>query len=351
MSSDSEVRVIRISALEKHPNADKLSIVQADGRPVVVRTQDWQVGDLAVYVPVDMIVPTEQPEFEFLKGHSRVRAARLRGVFSEGLLIKSRPSMALGEEVSSKFGILKFVPPAEREPTPPAVESRGGSRGARLLILAPVLLTCVSFVALGWYAFYLAPLWFVLADMILRSRRKPISLGYYDIQPLHRHTMEGHVIVTEKIHGCHAAYLKLKGKLYCFSRTVLRTGENDWTQIAKDYGLHRIPEGFILRGEIYGKGIQDLTYATHKPLFVAFDLQDYHSRVFQHHDEMVATCKMLCIPTVPELYRGDIKDMPVDLAEGPSALADHVREGIVIRGGDRKLKVVGQGFKLRKEQT
>ena len=57
--------IIRVDVLEKHNNADALSIVRIGGYQVVVRTDSWKVGDLAVYIQPDSVVPVTKP-FEFL---------------------------------------------------------------------------------------------------------------------------------------------------------------------------------------------------------------------------------------------------------------------------------------------
>jgi hypothetical protein len=86
MSTEHEVSVVRLGAISKHPNADALSLTEVDGRPVILRTGEYAPGDLAVYVPVDTMVPLDDPRFAFLKernstadGYSRVKAVRLRG--------------------------------------------------------------------------------------------------------------------------------------------------------------------------------------------------------------------------------------------------------------------------------
>ena len=91
--------IIRIEALEKHSNANALSIVRIGGYQVVVRTDSWKVGDLAVYIQPDSVVPVTKP-FEFLwanmtfpdgivpEKRRRVTARRFRGEWSEGLLVK-----------------------------------------------------------------------------------------------------------------------------------------------------------------------------------------------------------------------------------------------------------------------
>ena len=69
--------------LEPHPNADTLSIAHIfDGYICVVKTTDWQDGQLGAYIPPDSIVDSSRPEFAFLQGHERIRVKRLRGVVS-----------------------------------------------------------------------------------------------------------------------------------------------------------------------------------------------------------------------------------------------------------------------------
>src|SRR5437773_1584681 len=54
--------------LEKHPNADALSIVKIydGGYQCIVRTEDWVGKDKGVYIQPDSLVPLIQPEFAFL---------------------------------------------------------------------------------------------------------------------------------------------------------------------------------------------------------------------------------------------------------------------------------------------
>src|ERR1035437_5638827 len=84
--SDHKCEVVPV-VLEKHPNADSLSIVNVfDSYEVCVRTDDWVGIDKGVYLPPDTVVPdTEQ--FKFLEGHLRIKARRFRGVDSYGLLV------------------------------------------------------------------------------------------------------------------------------------------------------------------------------------------------------------------------------------------------------------------------
>jgi len=48
------VEVVKIKK-ENHPNADSLSIVKVRGWQCVVRTDDWEDGQLAAYIPPDSL--------------------------------------------------------------------------------------------------------------------------------------------------------------------------------------------------------------------------------------------------------------------------------------------------------
>jgi hypothetical protein len=86
--------VVEIPGHGKHRNADTLRITQVDGCVCIFKEGDFQTGDWAVLIPVDAMVPVEHPAFAFLKDpkkpnqtHVRIKARRLRGVFSDGLLL------------------------------------------------------------------------------------------------------------------------------------------------------------------------------------------------------------------------------------------------------------------------
>lgn len=95
--------VVQITQLLPHSNADKLEIARFSLKgigettyEVVVRKGEYQVGELAGYFSVDCLLPTSHPAFAFLKERLdgkgkdvfRLKAARLRKVFSQGLLVK-----------------------------------------------------------------------------------------------------------------------------------------------------------------------------------------------------------------------------------------------------------------------
>lgn len=106
-------------ALRPHGNADSLSVVDVWGYQCVVRTSDWAGIGKAVYLVPDSLVSVTRPEFAFLAtdpsakadGTYRIKARRLRGVVSQGLLVPAPADAEIGEDWAEKLGVTRYEPP------------------------------------------------------------------------------------------------------------------------------------------------------------------------------------------------------------------------------------------------
>ncbi len=396
--TEARVECVRIGQVSKHPNADSLSITEVHGGyPVIFKTGDLNEGDLAVYVPVDSMVPTGHPAFTFLldsKGSpfARIKAKKLRGTFSMGLLVAAPFGAYEGQDLQEHFGVEKYESPAERAinnaPNHEATrkskyhELKPFERTVKTVVLAVgIMLTLAAIAGLPFYWSVGAILLTIASGYIainqnVKRNRKP-NIPVYDIEGLRRHKLafkEGEEVwITEKIHGCNARYVHTGKKFFVGSRTMFRGNSNDvWHQVAKDHDLERKlakHPGVVLFGEVYGK-VQDLNYGVPagEVRFMAFDAMNQTTREYMNPDEFQEFCCKLSIPVVPTLYRGPFNaDEAVRMAEGLTMVggisdsrrgSSHVREGIVIKPVvERKehglgrcfLKLAGQGYLLRKE--
>lgn len=162
-----------------------------------------------------------------------------------------------------------------------------------------------------------------------------------------------------------------------------------WWRIAKQYDLEqRLSKkpGYVLFGEIYGQGVQDLTYdAPDCQKFLAFDVLNLKTGQFLGWDEFVAFCSDIGIGIVPTLYIGKWREDLKALADGNTVVgksagvrhkggellvlsagrliydmtgSPHIREGVVIKPtteryhpncGRVALKLVSQAYYLRNE--
>jgi ATP-dependent RNA circularization protein (DNA/RNA ligase family) len=83
---------------------------------------------------------------------------------------------------------------------------------------------------------------------------------------------------------------------------------------------------------------------------------DLNTLRYLDYDDFVALCDKLGLERVPELYRGPWSEDLKKLAEGQSTLADHIREGFVVKPvkerhehcGRVVFKMVGESYLLRK---
>ncbi len=338
MSSTFTCPVVEVQLLP-HKNADTLSLVKIGGYQCVVKSNEWQNGQLAVYVPPDSVVP-DRPEWGFLNGKRRITARRFRQEWSHGLLIPCPSGLSCGDNGASVLGIIPYESPSARREGLSARQYRALPLWRRL--------------------------WNYGRELCERPRGE---YPYYDIENFRRYTelfTTGEpVIVTEKIHGANALYTSTRpwygGLLWLFtgkdyikihmrSRTVWKHPlKRDWWQDAYrntpglEHLLIRNP-GWTVYGEVYGKGVQQLEYGVATPHFAAFDI--WTGKTWLRQDLAQDVCEYHHVPFVPEVYYGPYPgyEKMLEMLEGlkTSPLATRhnqpkqILEGLVIQSCDSR---------------
>lgn len=103
--SQFKVEVVKVAEVLDHPGADRLDIIKIEGMAytVVSGKGNYKTGDLAFYFPIDSVIPQEYVEMFGIGPYysKKLRAAKLRGIFSEGLLI---PVMSVPDLVQTMVG-------------------------------------------------------------------------------------------------------------------------------------------------------------------------------------------------------------------------------------------------------
>ncbi len=289
-----------------HPNADLLELAKVDEYRCVVKKGELKSGDLAAYIPEASLVPPPLLEEMKLTGRlagpekNRVKAVKLRGEVSQGLVLRARPRWKEGDDVTAELGITKWFPPVpvhmsgDPEPAPP-----------------------------GWH-------------------------GYTEIEDLKRFPsvlIPGEeVVATEKVHGTCTLLALLGGRRAMSSKgygaahkAIKDDGKNLHWRIARKFQLFEKLEGLgdvMLYGETFGAGVQDLDYGAPRgePAYAAFDIG--MGGRYLDYDDFERVCTERGIPTVPVLYRGPFGAECLALTTGRetvSSRGSHLREGIVIR--------------------
>ena len=317
-SFESRIYALRVAP---HPNADRLELAVVGGFRSVIAKGSYVDGDLAAYIPEGAVCPDWLIADLGLEGRlagkkrNRVKAVRLRGVLSQGLVypvrdgrIRDQPVVE-GDEVTALLELVKYEPPI-----PIAMQGEvAPAHGATL---------------------------------------------HYDIENFKKYPhefQEGEpVVVTEKLHGtwCCLGWHPGPGPIVTskgMSDKGLRLKLNDANQnnlyvrtwraqeAAFEQARARLASGgepFYILGEVYGRGVQDLHYGEPNPAFAVFDAhigQPGQGR-YLSQDELEQHLADL-FPSVPVLYRGPFSEaMLNDCTDGATALGGgHLREGVVVR--------------------
>lgn len=110
----------KIISVEKHPGADSLDIVGVLGYKCIVKRDSWKIGDLCVLIEPDTILP-DKPWAAFYKARSsRIRAIKLRGVFSFGVVesitnVGYEGPIEEGLDISEAIGVTHYSAPEPQD--------------------------------------------------------------------------------------------------------------------------------------------------------------------------------------------------------------------------------------------
>ncbi len=355
-NSTHRVNVVRVDEILPHNGADTLGIVYIGGYQCVVKKDAYKVGDLALYIQPDTIVPV-MPQFAFLwegteptERRRRITVRRFRKEWSEGLLIpisefdwKVYPYE--GQDVAELLGFMHY-----EEPEPVQSTAR-----TRVQYQSPWR---------SWSAFKFWVLYKLgFADQLHGDNAKPPknTPPTYDMEGFknYPHTFaEGEeVVVTEKIHGSNARYLFDGKKMHVGSKNLWKSEKSTcvWRRALKE--LPWIEEwcrdnvGYTLYGEVvptqkgyaYGtetNGPEDKLRPAIK-VFV-FDILspdgEWMSKGFTLEPSN-------SLQKVPVLYTGPYDEAKIKaLVEGKSAVdGKTLREGIVISSAtERTVRGLGR---------
>jgi hypothetical protein len=354
-------RILQINAI---PDADKIEKATLLGWECVVAKKDnFSVGDLAVYIEVDSVVP-ERPEFEFLRDRKfRVRTIRLKKQVSQGLVlplsILPNKTWNEGDDVTDILGVKKYDPEGDLEQKLIAEKvARSNNKVAQFLAKN------------SWFR----KLFFWKKEKGWPKFIKKTDEDRIQLFPgICERESETVFSVTEKLDGQSGTYFLVKnpnrflwfGEKYIFgvcSRNLYLKKENNssYWAVAKNKNIRKVLEGLIgnnnfvvLQGEILGTGIQANKYKIDGYDFFAFNL--IYPTVQMNNLSAKLTLKHFGINFVPILeeefkLRSSIPDM-VEYARGKSKIANVEREGVVVRNYEKNIscKVINPDFLLKFE--
>lgn len=349
----------QISDIQPIEGKDKIVLATIDGWHVIVKKDEFAVGDLCVYVEIDSVMP-EKPEFEFLrKKDFRISTMKMAGVVSEGICfpVDFLPNghYEFGQDVTELMGVKQYEPTMDVG-TPAEKESKPEPRYPKWLM------------RFAWFR-----------KLVLRgktlNRDFPSLVSKSDEQRIQNipqvlNNRDKQWIPTEKIDGCSATYLLVRKKrkfpfkdkfvFYVCSRNYRIPVEDDsqYWKIARKYDIEWVLRQLIngrewvcFQGEIVGPKIQKNKYHLLDHDFYLYNFIDEHGRYSSVIGEAVAhKFEMKWVPLFDSTTLPETVDEVLKMAHGNSVInPDVLREGLVFRSIDGKdsFKAVDPEFLIK----
>jgi RNA ligase (TIGR02306 family) len=364
--------VAKIDEIKEIVGADKIEQARIGGWNCIIQKGEYNVGDLVVVATTDAVIPVNLSDAmevtNYLRKGQRVRTVKLRGVYSECLIIpfkfarqatgNANTKWEEGDDMMDTLKIFKYEPPVKQ-------------------------------ITLG-------------SGRKIRYQDNPNFLVYYKF-PNQKNVPEmfneeDYVQITRKIHGTNARYgivkkikLSLWDKVkkffgfadewieydYVYGSHNVEKGSDSqgfystdvWREIADKYEIKKkmwefvklhtareIGSGVTLYGEIYGAGIQKgYDYGLEEIKFAGFDVM-WDGKYLTTDEAYFTIVGRFHLPNVDILYTGkwskELQDMFVVNNFIPKTKVPH--EGIVVKSisGERSKvsKVINPDYLIYSEK-
>ncbi|MFE7776754.1 RNA ligase (ATP) [Streptomyces sp. NPDC057445] len=338
--------------IHEHPNADALELAQVGLYRAVVAKGAYRSGDIAVYIPEQAVLPTALVDELGLTGRlagkasDRVKAVRLRGELSQGIVCRPKAladtdlerAAADGTDFAELLGIAKWSPPI-----PPTMSGEVES--------APDLLPWVDIENLQRYPDIFTPGEPVVLTEKLHGTACLVTYVADGVRvPPAPGGPGGRVLVSSKGFGAKGLALK-EDPRNLYWRAVHGHGVAEAAaRLADRLGASRVG----VFGEVYGAGVQDLSYGANARStelgFAVFDL----SAEIDGQVRWLDPAELLDgeLPLVPRLYEGPYAlETVLEFASGRETVSGrdlHLREGVVIRPATERYSPVVGGRAIAK---
>lgn len=351
-----EVPVVRIKAIEPIEGADTIELAVIGDFRSVVRKGQYRAGDLAVYIPEQSILPPPLIAALGMEGklagpnHNRVKAVKLRGVLSQGVLMpvdyvwkyhvnfEECPECntwdwqsdwtdedILNMNVAPIVGITKHNPPV-----PTHLSGEVYNAGRELTVVYDI------------ENFKKYPDILVEGEEVTFTEKLHGTFCGVGVLPRADHNdmhYKREFVVFSKGLGADGLCFKdvSLNQNNAYINALTKAGVFDRLRDLRDRSEeeHEFDKPLFLLGEVFGQGIQDLTYGT-ELTFRLFDVVAGYrgNQRYFDEDEKQLVADQLGIPRVPVLYRGpfsrEVMYKYTDGMETVSGKEVHFREGIVV---------------------
>lgn len=376
--------IVTIDELRPIEGYDRVEYARVGGWWVIVRKDQFKVGDLAIYIEIDSRVPEKEP-FMFLdKRHFKVKTLKMCKVISQGLLMSPEDfgwnpaNLTVGEFLTEKLGIV-YADEVDNKRKAPSMDKYKKMAQRHGKLFSKPLFRWLMRREWG------KKLLFIFYGRKKDTRTWPIWVKKTDEERCQNMPWlfpgdDREWIATEKIDGTSTTFTmrgSRKKEFYTCSRNVVFDkpdkkcfyATNVYEEMAQKYNIESVLAAILkndsslnfvtLQGETYGESIQKRDYTMCYHDFMAFNLiYGYKNGIVKRFNpiemtEILSQYKIPCVPIVDEHFKIPVTcDELITLAGGMSVIDGGMREGLVFRSydGEQSFKAVDPNFLLRYHQ-
>lgn len=350
-----------ITDLQPIEGKDRIVLAAVDGWHVIVRKNEYEIGDQCVYIEIDSVLP-EKPEFEFLRSKGfRIKTMKMGNVVSQGICFPMSilpPGHYKGDQdVTDIIGVKQYEGTMDTDPV--ASSSKPTAKYPKFLM------------RMKWFRKLVLPK--KAAGEFPSFLSKTDETRIQNI-PFILQDKETKWVATEKIDGQSGTFALVRHKsklplfkdrfefIVCSRNKRLPSPDNSsYWSVAEKYQIENVLKGMIgacdwiaIQGECIGPKIQKNKYEVSDYDLLVFNLIYPWGRM--RSTVARSACQHFGLKFVPIIETGitlpDTVDEVLAYAHGTSALHDTLREGIVFRSEDgaKSFKAVDPLFLLKYDE-
>lgn len=402
--------VVQIDELRPIAGYDRVEHARVGGWWVIVKKDQFKVGDLAIYIEVDSKVPEAEPFYFLDKRNYKVKTLKMCKVISQGLLMSpSDFGWVYGRSDGVNNGLCIITPTSDKcrvqrcnkqfylgdflteELGITYADAEDNKRKANSVDKYKVMAQRrPKIFRQPWARWMMRRNWGKKVMFFFFGKKKdtkkswPAWVKKTDEERCQNMPWlfpgdDREWIATEKIDGTSTTFtMKGRGKkreFYICSRNVVFDkpekncfyDTNVYVEMAEKYNINEkmqmimneFPdiEFVTIQGETYGDGIQKRDYNMKEHCFMAFNLIfGYKNGEVKRFNPMEMTERLFktygipCVPVIDEHFKIPATcDELLVMAEGESVIDSGMREGLVFRdyNGEQSFKAVSNPFLLK----
>lgn len=369
--------VTNIRPIEGYDRVEQVNIL---GWNVIVQKGQFKEGDMAVYIEIDSIVPSDNPNFAFLeKRHYKIKTQKMCKTVSQGIVfpmnILPSGNYKIGDDVTKVLGITEIEDEVPKQTISREQREKQFKARHRKFFGNPIV---KYFMKYNWFRKF-------IFAFIPKKKKKPTTFPSYIIKTdetrlqnmpwVLESCKDIPMIITEKLDGTSSTFglQRVKKNKFDFavcSRNVRQDTPdrkcyyenmpNVYWEMANKYDIENVlkdiqkkydADTVVIQGETIGEGIQKNKYRIKGHDLYVFNLIINGERIDSvKAKEIVGEYNMNFVPILDANFKLlDTVDEMITYADGKSAIYDTLREGVVIRNYDKNVsfKCISNKFLLK----